>query len=64
MRGGGGAGVRELRAGAHVGASELAQERIEGQLGSVSFVADGDVTDATVDTGGGDSTIDGGLGVI
>jgi hypothetical protein len=41
MRGGGGAGVRELAAGARVGAAELAQERIEGVLASVSFVADG-----------------------
>ena len=40
-RGGGGSGVRELAPGARVSVSELAQERIEGELGSLSFVADG-----------------------
>ena len=40
-RGGGGSGVRELPSGARVSVSELAQEHIEGELGSLSFVADG-----------------------
>ena len=40
-RGGGGSGVRDLAAGGRVTASEIAQERIEGELGSLSFVGDG-----------------------
>lgn len=40
-RGGGGQGVRVLPAGARLGTLELAQERIDGEPGSVSFLADG-----------------------
>lgn len=40
-RGGGGSGVRDLAPGQRVTASELAQERVLGELGSLSFVADG-----------------------
>jgi predicted ATP-grasp superfamily ATP-dependent carboligase len=40
-RGGGGSGVREWKPGARLGAHELVQERIEGVLASVAFVADG-----------------------
>jgi uncharacterized protein len=40
-RGGGGSGVAEWRPGAPVGPHELVQERIEGELASVAFVADG-----------------------
>ena len=41
QRGGGGSGVEEWEPGAPVAAHELIQERIEGVLASVSFVADG-----------------------
>ena len=41
QRGGGGSGVEEWKPGAPVGPHELIQERIEGELASVSFVADG-----------------------
>lgn len=40
-RGGGGSGVKKWRPGAPVGPHELVQERIEGVLASVAFVADG-----------------------
>jgi predicted ATP-grasp superfamily ATP-dependent carboligase len=40
-RGGGGSGVREWKHGAPLGPHELVQERIEGVLASVAFVADG-----------------------
>jgi predicted ATP-grasp superfamily ATP-dependent carboligase len=40
-RGGGGSGVKKWRPGAPVGPHELVQERIEGVLVSVAFVADG-----------------------
>ena len=39
--GGGGSGVREWKPGARLGPHELVQERIEGVLASVAFVADG-----------------------
>lgn len=41
LRGGGGQGVREVRAGTRVTAGWLAQQRIDGVPGSVSFLADG-----------------------
>lgn len=41
MRGGGGDGVREWKPGTRVGARELVQERVDGVLASVAFVADG-----------------------
>jgi len=40
-RGGGGSGVREWKPGAPFGPHELIQERIEGMLASVAFLADG-----------------------
>lgn len=40
-RGGGGSGVGEWKPGAPLGPHELVQERIEGVLASVAFVADG-----------------------
>jgi hypothetical protein len=40
-RGGGGSGVREWKPGPPLGPHELVQERIEGVLASVAFVADG-----------------------
>lgn len=40
-RGGGGSGVRDWKLGAPLGPHELIQERIEGVLASVAFVADG-----------------------
>ncbi len=40
-RGGGGSGVEEWKPGAPLGPHELVQERIEGVLASVAFVADG-----------------------
>jgi uncharacterized protein len=40
-RGGGGSGVEEWEPGAPVGPHQLVQERIEGVLASVAFVADG-----------------------
>jgi predicted ATP-grasp superfamily ATP-dependent carboligase len=40
-RGGGGSGVARLAAGASLRPDEVAQERIEGTLGSLSFAADG-----------------------
>jgi predicted ATP-grasp superfamily ATP-dependent carboligase len=41
LRGGGGSGVREWKRGAPLRAGELVQERIDGVLASLSFVADG-----------------------
>jgi len=40
-RGGGGSGIKEWRPGPPLGPHELVQERIEGVLASVAFVADG-----------------------
>jgi uncharacterized protein len=40
-RGGGGSGVKEWKPGAPLGPHEVVQERIEGQLASVAFVANG-----------------------
>lgn len=40
-RGGGGSGVRQWKPGAPLGPNELVQERIEGVLASVAFVANG-----------------------
>lgn len=40
-QGGGGTGIRPLAAGETLGSREIAQERIDGIAGSVSFVADG-----------------------
>jgi hypothetical protein len=40
-RGGGGSGVKEWKPGAPLSPHELVQERIEGMLASVAFVADG-----------------------
>jgi predicted ATP-grasp superfamily ATP-dependent carboligase len=40
-RGGGGSGIKEWRPGSPLGPHELVQERIEGVLASVAFVADG-----------------------
>jgi len=41
LRGGGGEGVRALAPGARIARTELAQERIDGVLGSIAFLADG-----------------------